>query len=374
MHPAVREAVTEAMLHLGNPSSVHTEGREARRMVEGARDAVAALIGAGRSDEIFFTSGGTESDNLAILGIARHYRDRGRHLITSRIEHHAVLHAFEHLERREGFEVTYLPVDREGFVDPEELREALREDTILVSIMLANNEVGTIEPVRRLAEVARGRGALFHTDAVQAVGQIPVSVQELDVDLLSLSSHKIYGPAAVGALYLRKGLRIESLLHGGAQERRVRPGSENLPGIVGFGKAAELAREELSERAAHLTRLRDRLITGVLAEIPDVEVNGPREDRLPGNANFLFRGVPGEELLLHLDMKGIAASSGSACTAGSIDPSHVLLAMGRTKREAESSLRLTLGRDNTADEIDRTVAVLKQAVALMRDLPAASRP
>lgn len=374
VHPDVATAVKRALEEgWGNPSSLHGFGREARRLVEEAREEVAALIGA-RPQEVLFTSGGTEADNLAILGVARSARERGRgdHIVTSRVEHHAVLHACEYLERREGFRVTYLPVDGHGMVDPDDLRRAITDRTVLVSIMLANNEVGTIQPVRELAAVARERGVPFHTDAVQAVGQIPVNVEELGVDLLSLSAHKIYGPKGAGALFVRRGLRLEPVMHGGGQERRLRPGTENVPGIAGLGAAARLARTELPGLAARLAALRDRLVAGVMERVPDVRLNGHPRLRLPGNANLSVRYVEGEAILLNLDLKGVAASSGSACAAGSTEPSHVLQAMGLPEHEARGALRFSFGRDNTEADVDYVLEVLPPIVERLRRMAAPS--
>lgn len=368
VHPEVAEAMARCLAEtFGNPSSIHGFGREARKAVEQAREQVAALIGA-RSQEIVFTSGGTEADNLAILGAARARRDRGSHLITSAVEHHAVLHACDHLAKREGFRVTVLPVDRAGRVDPDDLRRAMTPETVLVSIMLANNEVGTIQPVRELAAVAREGGALFHTDAVQGAGQIPVNVDELGVDLLSLSAHKFYGPKGVGALYVRRGTRLAPLMHGGGQERRLRPGTQNVPGIVGLGRAAELAGREMEERVRHAQRLRDRLQAGLLERIPDVAVNGHPERRLPGILNVSIRGLEGESILLNLDLKGIAASSGSACAAGSTEPSHVLRAMGLEPALLHGALRFGFGRGNTEEDVDRVLAILPGIVERLRSM------
>ncbi len=367
VHPEVAEAMRRCLLEVwGNPSSLHARGREARLAVEEARAQVAALVGA-EPREILFTSGGTEADNLAVLGVARQRRGKGNHVITSAVEHHAVLHACEALAR-EGFRVTVLPVDEHGLVDPDDLRRALTDDTVLVSVMLANNEVGTIQPIRELAAVARERGVPFHTDAVQAAGQIPVDVRELGVDLLSLSGHKFYGPKGVGALYVRRGLRLDPLLYGGGQERRLRPGTENVPGIVGLGKAAELARQELEARAAHARALRDRLLAGLLERVPDLVLNGHPERRLPNNLNVSILGVEAESVLLNLDLKGVAASSGSACSAGSVEPSHVLKAMGLPEERTHGALRLTLGRGNTEEDVDYVLEVLPPIVEKLRRL------
>lgn len=365
VHPKVLETMLPYLQNqFGNPSSIYSWGREAKAATENARAQVAALINA-EPAEIVFTSSGTEADNFALTGVAAALGQRGRHIITSTIEHHAILHTAEELERN-GFQVTYLPVDADGLVDPETLKQALTPETILVSIMFANNEIGTIEPIAELAQITKEHGALFHTDAVQAVGNIPIDVKELGVDLLSLSGHKVYGPKGIGALYVRRGTKIRPLIHGGAQERKFRAGTENVPGIVGLGKAAELAKLELPERRAHLTGLRDYLIDGVLSSIDYVRLNGHRTLRLPGNANFSFEFVEGESLLLSLDLAGIAASSGSACTSGSLDPSHVLLAIGLPHEVAHGSLRLTIGRENIKEDMDLVLSVLPNIVRRLR--------
>ncbi|GAB6100343.1 cysteine desulfurase NifS [Halanaerocella petrolearia] len=350
----------------GNPSSFHSFGREARNAITEARDSVAKLIGADKSKEVIFTSGGTEADNFAIKGVAETLEGKGRHIITSSIEHHAVLHTCEYLEEERGFEVTYLPVDEEGLVDPQDVKDAIREDTILITIMLANNEMGTIQPISEIGEVAQEAGVTFHTDAVQAVGNIPVDVNELNVDLLSLSGHKFYGPKGIGALYIRQGTRINKLLHGGAQERGRRATTENVHGIVGIGKAARLAKEELEEKQEKLIKLRDKLINGIEEKIDYVKLNGHRTQRLPNNINFSIQYIEGESILMKLDLEGVAASSGSACTSGSLDPSHVLLAMGLSHEVAHGSLRLSLGKYNTEEEVDRVLEILPKVVADLR--------
>lgn len=367
VHPEVAEAVKEAMLvYYGNPSSIHCFGREARCAVDEAREKVARLIGA-EPAEIIFTSGATESDNLAIKGMAYASRDRGGHIITSSIEHHAILHACEQLEK-EGFRVTYLPVDGDGLVDPADVEQAIGEDTILISIMLANNEVGTIQPIEEIGTIARQRGIPFHTDAVQAVGQIPVDVNRLQVDLLSLSGHKMYGPKGIGALYLRKRTRIQPLFQGGSHERRLRPGTENVPGIVGLGKAAELAAAELAERGRRYALLRDRLRDKLWSALNDIKLNGHPTRRLPNNLNLSVLYVEGESMLLNLDLAGIAASSGSACTSGSLEPSHVLTAMGIPHEVSHGSLRFTVGRDTTEEDIDYVSEILPGIVERLRDM------
>ena len=367
--------VVEAMLPYftqvyGNASSVHTWGRDAKRAVEAARRQVQKALNAAQPQEIFFTGGGSESDNWAIKGAA--LACRSGHIITTAIEHHAVLHTCQWLEKQ-GFRVTYLPVDGEGRVHPLDVERAFREDTILVSVMAANNEVGTLQPIGEIGEICRARGVLFHTDAVQAVGAVPIDVQALQVDLLSLSAHKIHGPKGVGALYVRKGTKLDSLLHGGAQERGFRAGTENLPGIVGLGKAIELATVQLADNAARMTALRERLIAGVMERVSGTRLNGHPTQRLPGNVNLSFEGVEGEALLLRLDLAGVAASSGSACTSGALDPSHVLMALGLTEAQAQGSLRLTLGTDTTAEEIDAVLDRLPPIVADLRSMRAGFR-
>ncbi|MCK8828540.1 cysteine desulfurase NifS [Natroniella acetigena] len=350
----------------GNPSSFHSFGREAKNAITEARDKVAQLIGADIVKEMIFTSGGTEADNYAIKGVASALEEQGKHIITSSIEHHAVLHTCEYLEKERGFEVTYLPVDEDGFVNPQDVKDAICEDTILITIMLANNEMGTIQPIAEIGEIAKTAGVTFHTDAVQAVGTIPVDVNQLNVDLLSLSAHKFNGPKGVGALYVRKGTKIKKFLHGGAQERNRRATTENVPAIVGLGKAAELARKNLNRKREELIILRDKLINGIEEKIDHVKLNGHRTERLPGNVNFSIRYIEGESILMKLDLEGIAASSGSACTSGSLDPSHVLLAMGLSHEIAHGSLRLTLGKYNTEEEVDKVLELLPKIVADLR--------
>ena len=373
---AVSPAVLQEMLpffteHYGNPSSVHGTGRDARKAIENARRQVAAAIGA-NPQEIYFTAGGSESDNWAIKGAAFANRKKGNHIITTAIEHHAVLHTCAWLEKQ-GFEVTYLPVDREGRVTAEQVEAAITDKTILITVMAANNEIGTLEPIEEIGRVARAHKAIFHTDAVQAVGAIPLDVQKMNIDMLSMSGHKFHGPKGIGALYIRRGVRIDTLIHGGAQERGQRAGTENLAGIVGLGKAIELATENLPEKAARLSALRDRLIDGILERIPDVRVNGPREGRLPNNANVSVRYIEGESMLLKLDLAGIAASSGSACTSGSLDPSHVLLAIGLPHEVAHGSLRMTLGSETTEAEIDRVLEALPDIVSGLRAMSVLNR-
>jgi len=369
---AVRPEVLEAMLPFlkedafGNPSSIYSYGREAKNAMEESREKIANLIGA-KPEEIIFTSGGTEADNLALIGTAATNEARGCHIITSSIEHHAVLDTAQYLMRH-GFKVTFLPVTPAGLVQVEEVNKAITDETIMISIMHVNNEVGTIQPIQEIGKIARERGIIFHTDAVQSLGKIPVNVDKLGVDLLSASSHKIYGPKGTGCLYVRKGTRIKPLFHGGAQERKRRPGTENMPGIVGFGRAAELAGRELNSEMERLMALRDRLIDGILSRVEDVRLNGDPDKRVATNANFSFSYVEGESLLLGLDMKGICASSGSACTSGSLDPSHVLLAMGIPHEVAHGSVRMTLGRDNTEADIDYVLEVIPEILARLRSM------
>jgi len=364
-HPEVVKAMLPYFTDsYGNPSSVHIFGQEAKGAMGEARARVAALVEA-RKDEIVFTSGGTEADNLALKGVAFANEQKGKHIITSSIEHHAVLESLRFLEKQ-GFRVTYLPVDQYGMVDPQDVKGAIAEDTVLISIMHANNEVGTIQPIAEIGKIARERGVYFHTDAVQTVGHMPVNVNEMGVDLLSMSAHKLYGPKGVGALYVRKGTRLVSLIHGGDQERRRRASTENIPGIVGFGKAAEIARGKMAEEAARLTALRDRLIEGLLTRIEDIRLNGHPTQRLPNNVNVSIRYVEGESMLLDLDMEGIAPSTGSACSSSSLEPSHVLLALGLSHEEAHGSLRFSLGRETTGADVERVLEVLPPIVAKLR--------
>ena len=365
----VSQPVFEAMLPYltevyGNPSSIHSFGRDARKALDHAREQVAQALGAD-PQEIYFTGCGTESDNWAIRGGAYAKKPKGKHLITSAIEHHAVLHTMAQLEV-EGFEVTYLPVDAEGLVNPEDLEKAFRPDTTLVSIMMANNEIGTIQPIAELAKITKAHGALFHTDAVQAIGSIEIDVKSLGVDMLSLSGHKFHAPKGVGALYLKKGVRITQLMHGGAQERKQRPGTENIPYIVGMGVAIERAAATIAQRNAYLIPLRDRLIEGIISSIPDVRLNGHPTKRLANNANVSVRYIEGEALLLSLDLVGIAASSGSACTSGSLDPSHVLLAIGLPHEIAHGSLRFSLSEETTREEVEYVIAELTKIVERLR--------
>ena len=366
----VRDEVISAMLpyfteYYGNPSSLHLFAREAAKGLDAARAQVAAALNA-TPQEIVFTGGGSEGDNMVLRGIARAYQKQGAHIITSAVEHHAVLHTLEALEKEQGLSVTYLPVDEYGRVSAAQVEQAIRPDTILVSIMFANNEVGTIMPVEEIGRVCRAHKVLFHTDAVQAVGHVPIDVEAMHIDLLSLSAHKFHGPKGVGALYVRKGVRLPALITGGGQERKKRAGTENVPGIVGMGVAIELAVAELAENTKAMCALRDRLISGMGARIPEIKLNGHRSQRLPNNVNFSIRYIEGESILLMLDLNGIAASSGSACTSGSLDPSHVLLAMGLTHEVAHGSLRLTLSRYTTPEEIDYVLEILPPIIEKLR--------
>lgn len=368
---AVKPEVVDAMMPYftevySNPSSVYRFAGEAKKAMEDAREQIAGFIGA-KAAEIYFTGGGSESDNWAIKSVAENYREKGKHIITSRIEHHAVLHTCEWLEKK-GYEVTYLDVDEDGMISLDELEKAIRPDTILITIMFANNEIGTIEPVKEIGEIARKHGVLFHTDAVQAFAHVPVDVEEMNIDLLSASGHKFYGPKGIGFLYIKNGLKISPLLHGGAQERSRRAGTHNVPGIVGMAKAAGIAIADMKGNAEKETEIRDHLIHRIEEEIPYVRVNGHREKRLPGNVNVCFRFVEGESLLIMLDQKGICASSGSACTSGSLDPSHVLLAIGLPHEIAHGSVRLTLSDNTTMEEADYVVDNLKEIVERMRSM------
>jgi cysteine desulfurase len=366
----LRQEAYEAMIpylteSFGNPSSIHAFGRKVRKDLEDARERVANALKV-QPREIFFTGGGTEADNIAILGVAARLKDKGRHIITSAVEHHAVLHTCEALEKQ-GYALTVLPVDKYGMVTPADLEKAIGAETILVSIMHANNEVGTVQPIKELAAIAHERGALFHTDAVQTVGNISVDIEELGVDLLSASAHKIYGPKGVGLLYVRKGTKLANIAYGGAQERSIRPGTENVAGIMGFARALELAVAEQPETSRHLTVLRDKLIKGLTA-LPDVCLNGHPQQRLPGNANVSVERVEGESLILSLDMAGIAVSSGSACTSGSLEPSHVLMAMGLSHQRAHGSLRFTLGKSTSAEDIDYVLEVMPGIIERLRQM------
>ncbi len=368
--PVKEEVLKEMMPYFtekyGNPSSVYSLASKSKVVVENAREQVANAIGADKK-EIFFTAGGSESDNWAIKGAAYSNRKKGNHIITTKIEHHAVLHTCEYLEKQ-GFEITYLNVDEDGLISLEELKDSIKDDTILISIMFANNEIGTIQPIREIGEIAKERNILFHTDAVQAIGNIRIDVKELNIDLLSMSAHKFHGPKGIGALYIRQGVKIDSLIAGGGQERGRRAGTENVPGIVGMGKAIELAYSNFDEHNKKLITLRDSLIEKIENNIKYVRLNGHRTKRLPGNVNFCFEFIEGESLLLSLDMVGIAASSGSACTSGALDPSHVLMAIGLPHEIAHGSLRLTLGEFNTEEEVDYVVENLVTIVERLRNM------
>lgn len=367
----VRPEVLQAMLpyfteSFGNPSSVYSFASKNKSVITEAREKIGKALGTD-SGNIYFTAGGTESDNWAIKATAEAYKGKGNHIITSKIEHHAVLHTCEYLEKN-GYEITYLEVDENGEVNLEQLESAIRPTTVLISIMYANNEIGTIQPIKEIGAIARKHDVLFHTDAVQAFGQVDIKVDDCNIDLLSASGHKLNGPKGIGFLYIRKGLKLRSLLHGGSQERKRRAGTENVPGIVGFGKAVEIAVETMKERTEKEIQLRDYLINRVMNEIPYTRLNGAKTKRLPNNANFSFRFIEGESLLIMLDMKGICASSGSACTSGSLDPSHVLLAIGLPHEIAHGSLRLTLSDTTTKEEIDYVVDVLKEIVEKLRSM------
>ena len=368
---ATRPEVVEAMLpffteKFGSPSSVYGFSNHSKDAIIGARKIIGESLNTDSSN-IYFTAGGSESDNWALKETARTYANKGKHIITAKIEHHAILHTCEFLEK-EGYEVTYVGVDENGIVKMDELKNAIRPDTILISVMFANNEIGSIQPIKEIGALAKEKGILFHTDAVQAYGQIPIDVEELNIEMLSASGHKLNGPKGVGFLYIRKGVKIRNLIHGGGQERARRAGTENVPGIVGLGKAVEMAMSTMKERETHETQLRDYLIDRVMAEIPYTRLNGHRDKRLPNNANFSFQFIEGESLLIMLDMAGICGSSGSACTSGSLDPSHVLLAIGLPHEIAHGSLRLTLGHENTKEEIDYVIDNLKRIVERLRNM------
>ena len=365
------QEVVDAMLpyfteNYGNASSIYEVGQRSKEAITTAREEIAKVLGA-KTDEIYFTAGGSEADNWALKAAFEAYSKKGNHIITTKIEHHAILHTCEYLEKK-GAEITYLDVDENGLINLDELQKSIRPETILISIMFANNEIGTIEPVKEIGMIAKEHGVLFHTDAVQAFGQVPIDVDEMNIDMLSSSAHKINGPKGIGFLYIRKGVKIRSFVHGGAQERKRRAGTENVPGIVGYGVAAKRAAETMEVRTAKERELRDYFIDRVLKEIPYVKLNGDPVKRLPNNINLSFRFVEGESLLIMLDMKGIAASSGSACTSGSLDPSHVLLAIGLPHEIAHGSLRLTLGEDTTKEDLDYTLEQLKEIIGKLRDL------
>ena len=367
VYPEVLDAMKPFFTeYYGNPSAVYSFAAEANKGVVDSRAAIAKALNA-RPEEIYFTGGGSESDNWALKATAEAYKNKGNHIITTKIEHHAILHTAEWLEKN-GCEVTYLDVDEDGVVKLDDLKAAIRPETILISVMTANNEIGTIQPIAEIGKIAHENGILFHTDAVQAFGHIPLDVDAMNIDMLSASGHKINGPKGIGIMYIRKGVKIRSFVHGGAQERKRRAGTHNVPGIVGFGKAIELATTDMDARIKYETELRDHLISRVENEIPYVRVNGHRTDRLPNNANFCFRFIEGESLLILLDQKGICGSSGSACTSGSLDPSHVLLAIGLPHEIAHGSLRLTLSEKTTKEDIDYTVEELKKIIERLRSM------
>ena len=363
--------VVQAMLpyfseYYGNPSSIYDFAGKSKEAITKGREQIAEVLGA-KKEEIYFTAGGSESDNWALKATFEAYKAKGNHIITTKIEHHAILHTCEWLENH-GFEVTYIDVDENGVLKLDELKKAIRPTTILISVMFANNEIGTIQPIKEIGQIAKEHGILFHTDAVQAYGHVPINVDELNIDMMSASGHKINGPKGIGFLYIRTGVKIRSFIHGGAQERKRRAGTENVPGIVGFGKAAEIAAANMEERSKYESELRDYLMDRVIAEIPYARINGGRENRLPNNANFSFQFIEGESMLIMLDDKGICGSSGSACTSGSLDPSHVLLAIGLPHEIAHGSLRLTLSEETTKEDIDYTVESLKAIVSRLRSM------
>ena len=367
----VRPEVVEAMLPYfteiyGNASAVYDFGQKCKQAIEDARETIGSSIGT-RASNIYFTAGGSESDNWALKGVAEVYKDKGKHIITTKIEHHAILHTCAYLEQQ-GYEVTYLDVDADGLVSPEDVKKAIRPDTILISVMFANNEIGTIEPIEEIGAIAHEHGILFHTDAVQAYAQVTIDVEKMHIDLLSASGHKLNGPKGIGFLYIRQGLKLKSFIHGGAQERKRRAGTENVPGLVGLGKAVEIAMATMDERIKKESELRDYLIARIEDEIPFAKLNGHRVKRLPNNINFCFRFIEGESMLIMLDMAGICGSSGSACTSGSLDPSHVLLAIGLPHEIAHGSLRLTLSDEITKDQLDYVVDHLKEIVAKLRSM------
>lgn len=367
----VAKEVVDAMIpyfteYYGNASSIYSIGQSAKSVLDSSRETIASSLGT-KANEIYFTAGGSESDNWALKATAEAYKDKGKHIITSKIEHHAILHTCDYLEKQ-GYEITYIDVDENGILKLDELEAAIREDTILISVMFANNEIGTIQPIKEIGEIAKAHGVIFHTDAVQAYGQLPINVDEYNIDMLSASGHKLNGPKGIGFLYIRKGLKLRSFVHGGQQERARRAGTENIPGIVGIAAAAKRSFDILENKTKHEIELRDYLIDRVMAEIPYTKLNGDRVKRLPNNANFSFEFIEGESLLINLDNKGICASSGSACTSGSLDPSHVLLAIGLPHEIAHGSLRLTLSEETTKEQIDYVVDSLKEIINKLRSM------
>ena len=367
----VEEMIPYFTEHFGNPSSIYSTGLEAKDAIEHAREQVAHLINA-EPRELIFTSGGTESDNWALIATARRLQHKGKHIITSAIEHHAILHSCEYLAK-EGFDITYVGVDHDGLVDPAEVEAAIRPDTILISIMYVNNEVGSVQPITEIGAIAKKHGVLFHTDAVQALGNVPIDVKTMNIDMMSMSSHKIYGPKGIGAIYIRSGVNLPTYIHGGAQERKKRAGTENVPGIVGFGKAAELACQNFNTHVAHVSKLRDHFIDRVLNEIPYTYFNGSKDHRHPGNANITFEYVEGESILLYLDFAGVSCSSGSACSSRSLQPSHVLTAMGIPVELIHGSIRFTFGNPTTMEDVDYTVDKLKGIIEKLRGISSISK-
>ena len=373
MHPDVAIAMAPYFTdNFGNPSSIHSFGRDARKAMDGARDNIAAFISA-RPDEIIFTSGGTEADNFALEGVAYANEKKGNHIISTPIEHHAVINCLGFLKKK-GFKITYVPVDKTGLVDPADVKKAITDKTVLVSVMHANNEIGTIEPIAEIGAVCREKGVYFHTDAVQTFGHLPVDVKKLNIDLLSASAHKLYGPKGVGLLYVKKGTKIMPYLHGGEQERGMRASTENVPGIVGFSKAVDIARSEMGDEEKRLVVLRDKLISGILSGIEDTRLNGHPTKRLPNNVNVSIEYIEGESMILRLDLEGIAGSTGSACSSGSLEPSHVLLSIGLPAEVAHSSLRLTLGRWTTEEEVNKVLETLPKIVENLRAMSPIKRP
>ncbi|MDP3387396.1 MAG: cysteine desulfurase NifS [Eubacteriales bacterium] len=367
VHKEVVETMNKYYGNLfGNPSSIYDFGQTAKKAISSAREKIASVINA-NPDEVYFTGGGSESDNWAIKGVMTANRKKGNHIITTKIEHHAVLHTCEYLAKN-GYEVTYLNVDSDGLISLKALEESIKDTTVMVSIMFANNEIGTIQPIKEIGDIAKRHGVLFHTDAVQAFGHVPIDVKEMNIDLLSASAHKIHGPKGVGMLYVRKGIKIDNLIHGGAQESKKRAGTENVPGICGFAKAAEMALETMNDKMASISVLRDKFLTEIPKKIENVKLNGHPTKRLPGNVNFSFEFIEGESLLLYLDMEGISASSGSACTSGSLDPSHVLMAIGLPHEIAHGSLRLSLSEFNTEEDVDYTIEKLIGVVHRLRQM------